>query len=97
MDARRPRWDRPNVTFSVRRSVKAKVGTAPLTYLIEWQMTLARDALRNGRWPTPSWQLQRVMSPKAPSAQRSGGKSVPRPAIPQRGLSMPTAHHQRVI
>nr|BFE30283.1 AraC family transcriptional regulator [Actinomadura rugatobispora] len=26
---------------------KAKVGTAPLTYLIEWRMSLARDALRN--------------------------------------------------
>ncbi|MET8940328.1 AraC family transcriptional regulator [Streptomyces rubiginosohelvolus] len=25
---------------------KAKVGTAPLTYLIEWRMSLARDALR---------------------------------------------------
>ena len=31
-------------------SFKAKVGTAPLTYLIEWRMTLARDALRNGAW-----------------------------------------------
>lgn len=29
---------------------KAKVGTAPLTYLIKWRMTLARDALRNGSW-----------------------------------------------
>ncbi|MFD5093915.1 AraC family transcriptional regulator [Amycolatopsis thailandensis] len=28
-------------------SFKAKVGTAPLTYLIEWRMSLARDALRN--------------------------------------------------
>jgi AraC-like DNA-binding protein len=27
-------------------SFKAKVGTAPLTYLIEWRMSLARDALR---------------------------------------------------
>ncbi|MEU6449415.1 AraC family transcriptional regulator [Streptomyces sp. NPDC046979] len=26
---------------------KAKVGTAPLTYLIEWRMSLARDALRS--------------------------------------------------
>ncbi|WP_163896117.1 AraC family transcriptional regulator [Mycolicibacterium hippocampi] len=29
---------------------KAKVGTPPLTYLINWRMTLARDALRNGGW-----------------------------------------------
>lgn len=29
---------------------KAKVGTPPLTYLIKWRMTLARDALRNGGW-----------------------------------------------
>jgi AraC-like DNA-binding protein len=29
---------------------KAKVGAPPLTYLIEWRMTLARDALRNGGW-----------------------------------------------
>ncbi|MEU6763778.1 AraC family transcriptional regulator [Streptomyces sp. NPDC046853] len=28
-------------------SFKAKVGTAPLTYLIEWRMSLARDALRS--------------------------------------------------
>lgn len=28
---------------------KAKVGAPPLTYLIKWRMTLARDALRNGR------------------------------------------------
>ncbi|MFF5075504.1 AraC family transcriptional regulator [Actinoplanes sp. NPDC000266] len=28
-------------------SFKAKIGTAPLTYLIEWRMSLARDALRN--------------------------------------------------
>ena len=27
---------------------KAKVGTPPLTYLINWRMTLARDALRSG-------------------------------------------------
>ncbi|MFD7505471.1 AraC family transcriptional regulator [Streptomyces sp. NPDC059850] len=27
---------------------KAKVGVPPLTYLIKWRMTLARDALRNG-------------------------------------------------
>ncbi|MEK8170673.1 helix-turn-helix transcriptional regulator [Streptomyces sp. M19] len=27
-------------------SFKTKVGTAPLTYLIEWRMSLARDALR---------------------------------------------------
>ncbi|MDQ7802418.1 AraC family transcriptional regulator [Amycolatopsis sp. A133] len=27
---------------------KARVGTPPLTYLIKWRMTLARDALRNG-------------------------------------------------
>lgn len=31
-------------------SFKAKVGKAPLTYLIEWRMTLARDALLNGGW-----------------------------------------------
>ncbi|MFF0228443.1 helix-turn-helix transcriptional regulator [Streptomyces sp. NPDC004629] len=29
-------------------SFKAKVGTAPLTYLIEWRMSLACDALRSG-------------------------------------------------
>ncbi|GAA5058995.1 helix-turn-helix transcriptional regulator [Nocardia callitridis] len=29
---------------------KAKVGTAPLTYLIEWRMSLARDALRGDAW-----------------------------------------------
>lgn len=29
---------------------KAKVGAPPLTYLIKWRMTLARDALRNGGW-----------------------------------------------
>jgi AraC-like DNA-binding protein len=31
-------------------SFKTKVGTAPLTYLIKWRMTLARDALRAGGW-----------------------------------------------
>jgi AraC-like DNA-binding protein len=29
-------------------SFKSKVGTAPLEYLIEWRMSLARDALRRG-------------------------------------------------
>ncbi|WP_198730450.1 AraC family transcriptional regulator [Mycolicibacterium baixiangningiae] len=29
---------------------KARVGAPPLTYLIKWRMTLARDALRNGGW-----------------------------------------------
>ena len=29
---------------------KAKVGTPPLTYVIKWRMTLARDALRKGGW-----------------------------------------------
>ncbi|MBO0676495.1 AraC family transcriptional regulator [Mycolicibacterium sp. S2-37] len=29
---------------------KAKVGAAPLTYLIGWRMTLARDALRTDSW-----------------------------------------------
>ncbi|WP_308344156.1 AraC family transcriptional regulator [Streptomyces sp. MK37H] len=29
-------------------SFKKQVGTAPLTYLIEWRMSLARDALRRG-------------------------------------------------
>lgn len=29
---------------------KAKVGTPPLTYVIKWRMTLARDALRTGGW-----------------------------------------------
>jgi transcriptional regulator GlxA family with amidase domain len=29
---------------------KSKVGTAPLTYLIQWRMSLARDALRGDGW-----------------------------------------------